>query len=408
MIEAVFSGMIVFTLVVVALAIVVLLARYKMVNTSDVNVIINSDESEPIKASAGSKLLQTLSDRGIFLPSACGGGGTCAQCKCQVESGAGSILPTEAPYFTRPQIAEGWRLSCQVAVKQDIRIKLPPELFGIKKWTCKVISNNNVATFIKELVLELPENENVDFKAGGYVQLEIPPYELKFSDFDIDKEYHPDWDLYNLWDVKTKIDEPTVRAYSMANYPEEKGMLKFNIRIATAPPNTNFPPGRMSSYVFNLKPGDEITVYGPFGEFFVKPTNAEMVYIGGGAGMAPLRSHIFDLLKRLKSNRKISYWYGARSLRELFYDDEFKELEAKNPNFKWNVAMSDPLPEDNWKGYTGFIHNVLYESYLKNHPAPEDCEYYMCGPPVMNEAVKKMLDDLGIDPKNIYLDDFGE
>jgi Na+-transporting NADH:ubiquinone oxidoreductase subunit F len=303
---------------------------------------------------------------------------------------------------------DGWRLGCQVAVKQDMKIEVPHEFFGVKKWECEVISNNNVATFIKELVLKLPEGEVVNFRAGGYVQLECPPYDVKFRNFEIGEEYRGDWERFGFFNLEAKTTEPTIRAYSMANYPEEYGILKFNIRIATPPPKSQgIPPGRMSSWVFNLKPGDKVTVYGPFGEFFAKQTQNEMVFIGGGAGMAPMRSHIFDQLRRIHSDRKISFWYGARSMREAFYVEEFDELAKNNPNFTWHLALSEPQPEDNWTGYTGFIHNVVYENYLKNHEAPEDCEYYMCGPPMMNAAVIKMLTDMGVERDNILLDDFG-
>ncbi|WP_290786527.1 NADH:ubiquinone reductase (Na(+)-transporting) subunit F, partial [Halomonas sp.] len=302
---------------------------------------------------------------------------------------------------------EGWRLSCQVPVKQDMKVEVPEEVFGVKQWECEVIANPNVATFIKELNLKLPEGENVDFRAGGYVQLVAPPYNISFKDFDIEEEYRGDWEKFGLFDISHKNDEEVIRAYSMANYPEEVGMLKFNIRIATPPPNTDYPPGLMSTYVFSLKEGDKITVMGPFGEFFAKDTDAEMVFVGGGAGMAPMRSHIFDQLKRLKSERKISFWYGARSWRETFYNEEYDQLAEEFPNFEWHLALSDPQPEDNWEGPTGFIHNVLYEKFLKDHPAPEDCEYYMCGPPMMNASVIKLLMDMGVEPENIMLDDFG-
>ncbi|WP_426417843.1 NADH:ubiquinone reductase (Na(+)-transporting) subunit F [Aestuariirhabdus sp. LZHN29] len=400
-------GVAMFTAVVLSLVAVILVARSKLVSSGDVTIDINEDPEKSIQAPGGDKLLQTLAGQGIFLSSACGGGGTCAQCKCKVLAGGGSMLPTEETHFTKREAAEGWRLSCQVPVKQDMKIEVEEEVFGVKKWECTVRSNHNVATFIKELVLELPEGENVDFRAGGYVQLECPPHEVDYKNFDIEKEYHPDWDKFNIWQYKSKVTEDTIRAYSMANYPEEKGIVKFNIRIASPPPGTDFPPGIMSSYVFNLKPGDKIDVYGPFGEFFAKDTDNEMVFVGGGAGMAPMRSHIFDQLKRLNSDRKITFWYGARSLREMFYYDEFAKLAEENSNFTFNVALSDPQPEDNWEGYTGFIHNVLHDNYLKDHAAPEDCEYYMCGPPMMNAAVIKMLEDMGVEPENILLDDFG-
>ena len=397
-----------FTGIVLALVAIILAARSRLVSTGDIHIEINDDPEKGITAQAGGKLLQTLAGQGIFLSSACGGGGSCAQCKCKVLEGGGDILPTEEGHFTKREINDGWRLSCQVAVKQDMKIEVPEEFFGVKKWECEVISNNNVATFIKELVLKLPEGENVDFRAGGYVQLEAPKYHVKYKDFDIPEKFRGDWERFKFFDIEAKNDEEIIRAYSMANYPEEKGVLKFNIRIATPPPGKpEIPAGKMSSYVFNLKPGDKITVMGPFGEFFAKKTEAEMVFIGGGAGMAPMRSHIFDQLKRLGSKRKISFWYGARSLRETFYVDEYDKLAAENDNFDWHLALSDPQPEDNWTGLTGFIHNVLYEQYLKDHPAPEDCEFYMCGPPMMNAAVIKMLEDLGVESENILLDDFG-
>ncbi|WP_271273972.1 NADH:ubiquinone reductase (Na(+)-transporting) subunit F [Aliamphritea hakodatensis] len=402
-------GVVMFTAVVLALVAVILAARAKLVNSGNVTIEINGDPEKTIQVPAGDKLLQTLAGQGVFLASACGGGGTCAQCSCIVEEGGGGMLPTEEPHFTKGQAREGWRLSCQVAVKQDMKIEVEDDVFGVKKWECTVDSNPNVATFIKELTLRLPEGENVDFRAGGYVQLECPPHEVHYKDFDIQEEYREDWDRFDQWRYVSKVDETTIRAYSMANYPEEKGIVKFNIRIASPPPGgpEGIPPGKMSSFVFSLKEGDKISVYGPFGEFFAKDTDAEMVFIGGGAGMAPMRSHIFDQLKRLNSTRKMSFWYGARSLREAFYNDEYDMLAAENDNFVWHLALSDPQPEDNWEGYTGFIHNVLYENYLRDHDAPEDCEYYMCGPPMMNSAVIKMLEDMGVEPENILLDDFG-
>jgi len=406
--EVIILGVVMFTAVVLALVAVILAARAKMVSSGNVTIEINDDPEKAITVPAGGKLLQTLADKGIFLASACGGGGTCAQCKCQVLDGGGSMLPTEESHFTLREGKEGWRLSCQVAVKQDMKIHVEDDVFGVKKWECTVESNPNVATFIKELTLRLPEGENVDFRAGGYVQLEAPTHVVNYKDFDIQEEFRGDWDKFDMWQFVSKVDEPVIRAYSMANYPEERGLVKFNIRIASPPPGSQgIPPGQMSSYVFSLKPGDKITVYGPFGEFFAKETDNEMVFIGGGAGMAPMRSHIFDQLKRLKSTRKISFWYGARSVREAFYVEEFDKLAEENENFTWHLALSDPLPEDNWTGYTGFIHNVLYEHYLKEHEAPEDCEYYMCGPPMMNASVIKMLEDMGVEPENILLDDFG-
>lgn len=399
-------GVVMFTVIVLSLVFIILGARAKLVSSGKVKILINGERE--VVTEAGGKLLQTLAANNIFLSSACGGGGTCAQCKCKVTDGGGEMLPTEASHFTKGEAREGWRLSCQAPVKQDMVVEVPEEVFGVKKWETTVVSNPNMATFIKELTLALPEGESVNFRAGGYVQLECPPYEINFSDFDIEDQYRGDWEHFGFFNLKAVNKEDTIRAYSMANYPEEKGVVKFNIRIATPPPRTEgINPGIMSSYVFNLKPGDKVTVYGPFGEFFAKDTDAEMVFVGGGAGMAPMRSLIFDQLKRLNSKRKMSFWYGARSLRELFYQDEYDMLAAENDNFVWHVAMSDPQPEDNWEGKTGFIHNVLFEEYLKDHPAPEDCEFYMCGPPIMNQSVIKMLEDLGVEPENIMLDDFG-
>jgi Na+-transporting NADH:ubiquinone oxidoreductase subunit F len=399
-------GVAMFTGLVLALVGVILSARAKLVSTGDVTITVNHEKK--ITVPAGGKLLNTLADAGLFLPSACGGGGSCAQCKCIIESGGGGILPTEESHFTKREAKEGWRLSCQVAVKQDMDVEVEDDVFGVKQWVCEVESNHNVATFIKELTLKLPEGENVDFRAGGYVQLEVPPHHIKYSEFDIEEEYRGDWERFGFFKLESKVVETTIRAYSMANYPEERGVVKFNIRIATPPPGAQgIPPGIMSSYTFNLKPGDTINVFGPFGEFFAKESEAEMIFVGGGAGMAPMRSHIFDQLRRLKSHRKISFWYGARSLRELFYKEDYDQLAAENENFDWHVALSDPQPEDKWEGHTGFIHNVLLKEYLNEHPAPEDCEYYMCGPPMMNQAVINMLKNMGVEDENIMLDDFG-
>ncbi len=400
-------GVVFFSVIVLVLAFIIIGARSFLVKSGDVKIDINDDAANSLITAAGSKLLQTLAANNIFLSSACGGGGTCGQCKCIVNSGGGAALPIEEGVFNLAELRQGWRLSCQTPVKQDMQIEVPAEVFGVRKWECEVISNNNVATFIKELVLKLPDGEEVNFKAGGFVQMEVPAYQMEYKSIDVASKFTPDWDRFKFWDLKAESADMVIRAYSMANYPGEKGILKFNIRIATPPPGSNYPPGLVSSYVFNLKPGDKLTVFGPFGDFFVKDTASEMVYIGGGAGMAPLRSHVFDLLKENNSKRKISYWYGARSLRELFYSEEFEDLANKHSNFSWNVAMSDPLPEDNWQSYTGFIHEVVYANYLKNHPAPEDIEYYLCGPPMMNAAVQKMLDDLGVEPENISFDDFG-
>jgi Na+-transporting NADH:ubiquinone oxidoreductase subunit F len=400
-------GIVAFTLIVNMMIFVILFARTRLVSTGDVTVEINGDPEKTITVPAGGKLLQTLAEQDLFLSSACGGGGTCAQCRCQVYDGGGSILATEEAHFNNREKKDFWRLSCQVPVKSDMKITVPDEVFGAKKWETTVKSNENVATFIKELILELPEGEKVGFDAGGYVQMEIPAYEADYKSFEIETEYLEDWEKFKVLENKSVVKEPVIRAYSMANYPEEKGIMKFNIRIASPPPGTDFPPGEASSYLFNLKKGDKLTIFGPFGEFMAKDTQNEMVFIGGGAGMAPMRSHIFDQLLSLDSSRKISFWYGARSLKEMFYDEEFRELERKYENFSYHTALSDPLPEDSWSGYTGFISHVLHDNYLVNHPTPEDCEYYMCGPPMMMDAAFKMLDSLGVEPENIMFDDFG-
>ena len=377
-----------------------------MVNTGDVVIQVNGEKD--LKVPAGGKLLNTLADNELYLASACGGGGSCAQCRCIVTEGGGSILPTEQSAFTPREVKDGWRLSCQVPVKQDMKIVVPEEVFGVKQWECEVQSNPGVATFIKELTLKLPEGEDVNFRAGGYVQLQRPPGTVHYKDFEIEDKYRGDWDRFDFFRFSSTTTEPVIRAYSMANYPLEKGILKFNIRIATPPPRSEgIPPGQMSSWVFGLKPGDKVTVFGPFGDFFARDTNAEMIFIGGGAGMAPMRSHIYDQFHRLHTDRKVSFWYGARSLREAFYTEEYDRIQEENDNFEWHLALSDPLPEDNWTGYTGFIHNVLFENYLKDHPNPEDCEYYMCGPPMMNAACIDMLLKLGVERENIMLDDFG-
>ena len=402
----IFFGVLMFTLVVLALVLVILFAKSQLVASGNVKIEIN--EQKTITVPAGGKLLSALADAGVFVSSACGGGGTCAQCEVKVLSGGGDILPTEKSHISRKEAREGCRLSCQVAVKQDMRVEVPPEAFETKKWRCKVRSNRNVATFIKEFVLELPEGEEVGFKAGGYIQIECPEHEIAYKDFNVEEEYHGDWDKFDVWRYVSKVDEPVTRAYSMANYPGEKGIIMLNIRVASPPPRLpDVPPGKMSSYIFSLKPGDEVTISGPYGEFFIKDSDSEMIYIGGGAGMAPLRSHIFELFKHLRTNRKVTYWYGGRSLRELFYIEQFREIEKEFPNFEFNIALSDPQPEDNWDGYTGFIHQVLHDNYLNDHPAPEEIEYYICGPPMMNAAVFKMLDDLGVEKENIAYDDFG-
>ncbi|MEX9600758.1 MULTISPECIES: NADH:ubiquinone reductase (Na(+)-transporting) subunit F [unclassified Providencia] len=406
--EIIILGVVMFTLIVLVLTGLILFAKSKLVNTGNIKVEVNGDPDKSFEAPAGDKLLGMLSNQGIFVSSACGGGGSCGQCRVKITEGGGDILPTELSHINKREAKEGCRLACQVNVKQDLKIELPEEIFGVKKWECEVISNDNKATFIKELKLKIPEGEVVPFRAGGFIQIECPAHVVKYEDFDVPEEYREDWDKFNLFRYVSEVKEPTVRAYSMANYPEEYGIIMLNVRIATPPPrNPDVPPGIMSSYIWSLKPGDKVTISGPFGEFFAKETEAEMVFIGGGAGMAPMRSHIFDQLRRLDSKRKISFWYGARSVREMFYTEDFDQLAAEHENFTWHVALSDPMPEDNWDGYTGFIHNVLYENYLKDHPAPEDCEFYMCGPPMMNAAVIKMLKDLGVEDENILLDDFG-
>jgi len=401
-------GVTMFTAIVLVLVLVILFAKSKLVSSGDITIAINDDADKSVITKPGDKLLGTLAAKGIFIPSACGGGGTCGQCKVHVHSGGGELLPTEESHITKKQAREGERLACQVAVKQDMEIELEDEIFGVQQWECEVISNDNKATFIKELKLGIPDGESVPFRAGGYIQIEAPAHHVKYKDFDIPEEYRGDWERFGFFDVESKVDEDTLRAYSMANYPEEEGIIMLNVRIATPPPNNlSLPAGKMSSFIWSLKAGDKVTISGPFGEFFAKETDNEMVFVGGGAGMAPMRSHIFDQLKRLNSKRKMSFWYGARSLREMFYEDDYNGLAADNDNFEWHVALSDPQPEDNWDGLTGFIHNVLFEEYLKDHEAPEDCEYYMCGPPMMNAAVIGMLKDLGVEDENILLDDFG-
>ena len=399
-------GILIFTAVVLALVMLILGARRVLVPSGDVHIDIN--EERDVVTSAGRKLLSALADAGLYVPSACGGGGTCGQCRVRVLEGGGMLLPTEASLINRREAGEGYRLSCQVAVKEDLRVELPREVFGVRRWTCRVRSNRSVSTFIKELILELPPGEDVAFRAGGYIQIECPLYHLAYKDFDIPEHLREDWDRYDLWELEAGAKHPVTRAYSMANYPGEAGIIMLNVRIATPPPDhPDVPPGIMSSYIFGLKPGDEVTISGPFGEFFAKDTDAEMIFVGGGAGMAPMRSHIFDQLKRLNSARKMSYWYGARSKREIFYKEDFDALAREHENFGWHIALSAPQPEDNWEGETGFIHTVLYERYLKDHPAPEDCEYYMCGPPMMTASVIGMLHSLGVEDDNILLDDFG-
>ena len=396
-----------FTVVILALVLVILLAKSKLVSSGPVKLNINGEKE--VEVSAGGKLLNVLADQKLFVSSACGGGGTCGQCKVKVLEGGGEILQTELSHISKGEARAGERLSCQVTVKQDMKVEVPEEVFGVKKWDCTVKSNDNVATFIKEFVLQLPEGEAVPFRAGGFIQIERPAgLKIEYKDFDVEEQYRGDWDHFNLWQYTSYVEDETIRAYSMANYPEEYGIIMLNVRIASPPPrNPNVPPGKMSSFIFSLKPGDKVTISGPFGEFFARDTDKEMVFVGGGAGMAPMRSHIFDQFKRIKTDRKVSFWYGARSKREMFYVEDFDGIAAEFPNFTWNVALSDALPEDNWEGYTGFIHNVLYEEYLKDHPNPEDCEYYLCGPPIMNKCVIDMLLDLGVEREDIMLDDFG-
>ncbi len=406
--ETIILGVAVFVIVIVTLVVVLMIAKSKLVASADVTITINEDPDKALVVPAGDTLLTTLGSNKIFIPSACGGKGTCGVCKVEVHEGGGALLPTETSHISRGEARQGTRLSCQVKVKQDMKIEVEPEIFNVRKWRCRVRSNHNVATFIKELVLELPKGEAVPFRAGGYIQIECPPYEIQYKDFDIEQEYRADWDKYDVWRYTSKVDEGVTRAYSMASYPEESDIIMLNVRIASPPPNMpDVPAGIMSSYIFSLKPGDEVTISGPFGEFFAKESKNEMVFIGGGAGMAPMRSHIFDQFRRLHTDRKVSYWYGARSLCEAFYQDDFDAIAAENDNFEWHLALSEPLPEDNWTGETGFIHQVVFENYLKDHPAPEDCEFYMCGPPMMNSAVIRMLTDLGVEPENIMLDDFG-
>lgn len=406
-------SVVVFLVVLLLLVSILLFTKKKLTPSGTVVVDINEGEKK-IEVDPGSSLLSTLSNSGIFLPSACGGGGTCGMCKCQVKSGAGTILPTEVGFFTRKQQNDDWRLGCQVKVRDNMEVVVPEEVLGIKKWECEVVSNRNVATFIKEFVVKLPPGETLKFKSGGYIQIDIPKCEVDFSkDIEIEKEYREDWDSMKIWDLKMKNAEPTFRAYSMANHPAEGNIIMLNIRIATPPWDRakggfmNVNPGVCSSYIFSRKKGDKVTISGPYGEFFLRDTNNEMMFIGGGAGMAPMRSHIFHLFHTLKTGRKVTFWYGARSLREVFYEEEFRAIEKQFPNFKFTIALSEPKPEDNWTGPTGFIHEVIYNNYLKTHESPEDIEYYLCGPPMMNSAATKMLDNLGVPADMVMFDDFG-
>ncbi|WP_274968770.1 NADH:ubiquinone reductase (Na(+)-transporting) subunit F [Succinimonas amylolytica] len=406
--ETILLGVAFFIGIIMILVVFILIAKRIMVNSGDVTIGINNDADKAIQVPAGDKLLTSLASQGIFVPSACGGGGACGQCKVRVSKGGGDVLPIEYSHLSKREIRDGWRLACQVGVRQDMEIEVPAAVLGVRKWQCTVLSNDNVATFIKELRLAIPEGEEVPFRAGGYIQIEAEPHTVYYKDFDIPEEYRGDWEKFHLLDLVSKVDHHITRAYSMASYPGEKGLIMLNVRIATPPlKDLTLPPGQMSSYIWSLKPGDKVTISGPFGEFFARETENEMVFIGGGAGMAPMRSHIFDQLKRLDSKRKISFWYGARSLREAFYVDEFDQLAKEHPNFTWHLALSDPLPEDNWTGLTGFIANVLYEQYLKDHKAPEDCEFYMCGPPMMTKSAVDMLHKCGVEDDNILFDNFG-
>ena len=420
-------AIVVFTAIILALSLMLIAARNRLIPQGEVKISINGDPENSLMVSPGSSLLSALSDKNIFLPSACGGGGTCAMCECHVDKGGGDVLPTELNHLSRKEVSEHKRLACQVKVREDMDIRIPEEIFGIKKWECEVVTNYNVASFIKEFVVRLPEGETLDFQSGGYVQIDVPQIEVDFKDFDISAlpddpagpdKFKSEWDDYNLWELKMKNDEPQFRAYSMANHPAEGNIVMLNIRIATPPWDRNanggkggwmnVNPGVCSSYIFSLKPGDKVTVSGPYGEFFIKDTKKEMLYIGGGAGMAPLRSHLFHLFQTEKTkDRKVTYWYGGRSSRELFYTDQFRAIEKEFPNFKYNIALSNPLPEDNWDGYTGFIHQVVLDEYLSKHPEPEEIEYYLCGPPLMLQACLKMFDDLGVPEENIAFDDFG-
>ncbi len=409
------SGVVAFTGIVVALALFIIAARSVLVPAGNIKITINNDPDKAIDVPAGGKLMNTLADKGIFIPSACGGGGTCGQCKCKVLSGGGDILPTERGQMTRKEIRENVRLACQVAVKSDMEVEIPEEVFGVRKWECVIASNENVSTFIKELIINLPEGEDVHFEAGGYIQIECPAHVVDYAkDIDVPEKFRAGWDKIDAWKIKSVVTEPTMRAYSMANYPEEKGIIKLDIRIALPPTDSNnkarldVPTGVMSSYLFSLKAGDKVTISGPYGEFFINDTPAEKVYIGSGAGMAPLRSHIFELLKHRKAEQKISYWFGARTLHDTFYVEEFEELARQHPNFTWSLTLSRPLPEDNWQGPKGHNYQTLLREYLSKHPAPEDVEYYMCGPGPMTRSVLNMLDNLGVERENIFFDDFGE
>ena len=397
-----------FTVVVIPLVFLLLVAKAKLVSSGNVSIVINGKEADAISVAAGGNLLTTLSQRKIFIPSACGGGGTCGECLVQIDEGGGDLLPTEKTHVSRGMARENWRLSCQVKVKHDMKLRIDESIFSVKKWECEVLSNCNVATFIKELIVQLPEGESIDYQSGGYIQIEIPPHDIPYTDFEIEQEYRDDWDKFKLWDIRSTTKETVERPSSMASYPAEGSRVMLNVRIATPPPRTQgIPTGKGSSYIFDQKPGDKVVISGPFGDFFLQQNDREMVFVGGGAGMAPMRSHLMHLFRTLKTDKKVSFWYGARSLREAFYVEEFDAIAAEFPNFEWHLALSDPLPEDDWKGKTGFIHQVLMDNYLGEHEAPEECQYYLCGPPMMNTAMINMLGELGVEPEDIFLDDFG-
>lgn len=415
MLPVIISSAIIFIMIIMLFVFLIIQAKERLLPQGDVRIVVNGDTANALTVKPGSTLLNTLAEKNLFLASACGGGGTCAMCICQVLEGGGEVLPTETNHLNRKEVADKQRLACQVKVKENMEIRVPDEVFGVKKWECEVISNDNVSTYIKEFVVRLPEGETLDFHSGGYIQIDVPELDLDFKRdlYNIPDKFKDDYDKFRIWDLKLKVDEPVFRAYSMANHPAEGNIVMLNIRLATPPWDraknafADVPPGLCSSYIFTRKPGDKVMISGPYGEFHIKPTKKEMVYIGGGAGMAPLRSHIFHLFHTQGTDRKVSYWYGARSKREIFYEEHFRDIEAKHPNFQFNIALSEPLPEDNWEGYVGFIHKVVLDNYLSKHPEPEEIEYYLCGPPMMNAAVFKMLDDLGVPPEMIAFDDFG-
>ncbi|MDY3091096.1 MAG: NADH:ubiquinone reductase (Na(+)-transporting) subunit F [Porphyromonas sp.] len=411
MTEVIIISVVVFLGLMLLLVFLLLWAKAKLVPSGNVKLNVNDELNADV--AIGGTLLGTLQSQNIYLSSACGGSGSCGQCRCRVVEGGGEILPTEQGFFSRREQKEHWRLACQTKVKEDMKVIVPEEVFGVKEWECEVISNRNVSTFIKEFVVKLPEGEVMNFKSGSYAQITIPKYDLKYSDYDIEEKFREDWDKFKMWDLTCKNDVETVRAYSMANYPAEGNIITLNVRIATPPMDRatgtwmNVSPGISSSYIFSLKPGDKVRMSGPYGDFHIQETDNEMLYIGGGAGMAPLRAQILHLFNTVKTGRKVSYWYGARSKKEIFYEEDFREIERNFPNFSFHIALSDPQPEDNWDGYVGFIHQVILDNYLSKHDAPEDIEYYMCGPGPMANAVKGMLEELGVERSSLYFDDFG-